>query len=303
MRVSCPFEETDSRGITRILTWPSFHVNISKVYSTENAYTNHLQSKKHKESEQKATDLAAKRSLQPPTSSSTIATPARPAEAVSLIVTDETTEAEMLSLIDKKIETAVHLTNLDCLFCPAKSATFDDNMTHMTKTHSFFIPDIEYLVDLAGLIRYLGEKVSVGNVCLYCSGKGKGMKSLEAVRKHMTDKGHCKIAYDTEDDIMEVVDFYDFSSSYPDAEGDEKMAEATEPDALLADPIIGKVELTEDEMELILPSGARIGHRSLARYYKQSLRPEEVSISHLFCIFYHSGLYSNFNIISRKIVS
>jgi len=55
----------------------------------------------------------------------------------------------------------------------------------MTKIHSFFIPEIEYLVDLRGLIKYLGEKISVGNVCLYCNGRGKGMKSLEAVRKHM----------------------------------------------------------------------------------------------------------------------
>lgn len=58
-------------------------------------------------------------------------------------------------------------------------------MTHMTTTHSLFIPDIEYLVDLRGLIRYLGEKITVGNVCLFCNGKGRGMRSIEAVRKHM----------------------------------------------------------------------------------------------------------------------
>ncbi|CAG8515711.1 2141_t:CDS:2, partial [Racocetra persica] len=33
--------------------------------------------------------------------------------------------------------------------------------------------------------------------------------------------------------------------------------------------------LDEDDIELILPSGARIGHRSMRRYYKQNLRPEE----------------------------
>lgn len=27
----------------------------------------------------------------------------------------------------------------------------------MTKVHSFFIPDVEYLSDLKGLIKYLGE--------------------------------------------------------------------------------------------------------------------------------------------------
>ena len=55
-------------------------------------------------------------------------------------------------------------------------------MQHMTKVHSFFIPEIEYLIDLGGLIKYLGEKISIGNACLYCK---REMKSLEAVRKHM----------------------------------------------------------------------------------------------------------------------
>jgi pre-60S factor REI1 len=35
------------------------------------------------------------------------------------------------------------------------------------------------------------------------------------------DKGHCKIAYETEEDIMEFVEFYDFTSSYPDADNDD----------------------------------------------------------------------------------
>ena len=33
------------------------------------------------------------------------------------------------------------------------------------------------------------------------------------------------------------------------------------------------MEIAEDESELILPSGHRIGHRSLKIYYKQSLKP------------------------------
>lgn len=45
----------------------------------------------------------------------------------------------------------------DCLFCPHHSSSLVKNVAHMTKTHSFFIPDIEYLSDLRGLIRYLGK--------------------------------------------------------------------------------------------------------------------------------------------------
>jgi len=59
------------------------------------------------------------------------------------------------------------------------------NMHHMTIAHSFFIPDIEFLVDVEGLIQYLGEKISIGNVCLSCNGRGKGFHTLEAVQKHM----------------------------------------------------------------------------------------------------------------------
>lgn len=44
----------------------------------------------------------------------------------------------------------------DCLFCPHHSRSLTKNVAHMTKAHSFFIPDIEYLVDLRGLIKYLG---------------------------------------------------------------------------------------------------------------------------------------------------
>lgn len=45
----------------------------------------------------------------------------------------------------------------DCLFCSHHSRSLMKNVAHMTKDHSFFIPDVEFLVDLRGLIRYLGE--------------------------------------------------------------------------------------------------------------------------------------------------
>lgn len=45
----------------------------------------------------------------------------------------------------------------DCLFCSHHSKSLMKNLSHMTKVHSFFIPDVEFLVDLKGLIGYLGE--------------------------------------------------------------------------------------------------------------------------------------------------
>ena len=37
--------------------------------------------------------------------------------------------------------------------------------------------------------------------------------------------------------------------------------------------ILGSIEVDEDTMELVLPSGARAGHRSLKHFYKQSMPP------------------------------
>ena len=48
----------------------------------------------------------------------------------------------------------------DCFFCLHHSATLEKNAIHMSNEHSFFIPDVEYLVDLAGLFEYIGAKVS-----------------------------------------------------------------------------------------------------------------------------------------------
>jgi pre-60S factor REI1 len=159
----------------------------------------------------------------------------------------------------------------------------------MASTHSFFIPDADYLTDVEGLIGYLGEKIAVGNVCIFCNGKGREFRTLDAVRKHMTDKSHCKVAYDTQDDRLEISDYYDFTSSYPDAhtrkenDPDEEW-EDSDDDGSQADEVVDEEEQDDshDELpgnqitygdsnyELVLPSGTRIGHRSMRRYYAQS---------------------------------
>lgn len=151
----------------------------------------------------------------------------------------------------------------DCLFCSHHSKSLMKNVAHMTKVHSFFIPDVEFLVDLKGLVRYLGEKIGAGNVCLWCNEKGRSFYSTEAVQSHMTDKSHCKLFADG-DAALEFADFYDFRSSYPD----KKEAE----DADMEDeelPDDKNLEYDDETLELTLPSGAKIGHRSLMRYYKQ----------------------------------
>ncbi|KAF8420220.1 C2H2 type zinc-finger-domain-containing protein [Tirmania nivea] len=99
----------------------------------------------------------------------------------------------------------------ECLFCNYTSPTLQLNVSHMSKAHGLFIPEQNYLVDLPGLVRYLGEKVAILHECLYC---GKMKSGLEGVRMHMRDVGHCKIAFETEEEQVEVGEFYDFRSTY-----------------------------------------------------------------------------------------
>ncbi|KAJ3480050.1 hypothetical protein NLI96_g8631 [Meripilus lineatus] len=227
----------------------------------------------------------------------------------SLTVDADATEADINRTIDEKIAAArTKLAPTSCLFCPESSRSFEDNLTHMSLVHSFFIPDAEYLVDVMGLITYLGEKIAVGNVCIFCA---KEFSTMEAVRKHMADKRHCKIAYEMEDDRLEVSDYYDFTASYPDAsdrkkkskskkakvedggdgvsesipeeeeeewedvededqdgEADEIVDEESEgPDTSDSDDIDEDPQVTygDTKFELILPSGAKVGHRTLYR--------------------------------------
>ncbi|XP_037132822.1 zinc finger protein 622 [Syngnathus acus] len=158
----------------------------------------------------------------------------------------------------------------DCLFCSHHSKSLLRNVAHMTQVHSFFIPDLQYLVNLKGLVRYLGEKVGAGNVCLWCNEKGRSFYSTEAVQHHMTDKSHCKLFTDG-DAALEFADFYDFRNSYPD--GTDQMDDELPDDK--------NIQYDDETMELMLPSGARIGHRSLMRYYKQRFGTERVlALSH-----------------------
>ena len=111
-----------------------------------------------------------------------------------------------------------------CLFCNYDSPNLKLSILHMTKFHGLFIPEQPYLTDLEGLIKYLQEKIRINHECLLCH-KLKG--SMIGVQTHMRDKGHCMIAFDTEEEMLEIGQFYDFRSTYSDHEGDE---EASEPD-------------------------------------------------------------------------
>jgi len=45
-----------------------------------------------------------------------------------------------------------------CLFCNKSHPNLDDNLTHMSLKHGFFIVDAEYCTDIEGLVTYFGEE-------------------------------------------------------------------------------------------------------------------------------------------------
>jgi hypothetical protein len=53
-------------------------------------------------------------------------------------------------------------------------------------------------------------------ICLYCNDRRQPFQSLEAVRKHMEAKGHCKLRFGDggDDEDADLQNFYDYSSRF-----------------------------------------------------------------------------------------
>ncbi|KAI1816582.1 C2H2 type zinc-finger-domain-containing protein [Poronia punctata] len=241
------------------------------------------------------------------------------------------------------------LTLKNCLFCSYESPTIPLNVVHMERIHGMFVPEKEYLVDMDGLLTALQQRIQEYHECLYC---GKYKHSAAAAQTHMRDKGHCMIPFTTEEEQLMIGDFYDFRSTYSDAEESEDESADDKPHggaklgAKRASKAVGEdgKEIAEDEgwetdssasscasedlqaipvdhhirqyerlekhphhsshdprhhhqrdgwhshahkhraifyddTELHLPSGRAVGHRSMAKYYRQNLHnyptPEE----------------------------
>lgn len=96
-----------------------------------------------------------------------------------------------------------------CLFCDRENTNIKNNIDHMNLIHGFFIPENKYLIDLEGMMDYLGFKVGACATCLWCN---KQFSTVHGVRLHMINKNHCKVLYDQEKATEEFKEFYDYSS-------------------------------------------------------------------------------------------
>ncbi|KAH9818627.1 C2H2 type zinc-finger-domain-containing protein [Melampsora americana] len=276
----------------------------NKSFATLGAQSSHLISKKHK------TLLAnSKTQITHPTTNEI-----KPMETEPL--TNPTSsqakqnnsqdqDANIESLIAIRLNRAPRIAQTECLFCPRRRSfeTIEHNFDHMLKDHGFFIPETQFLTNRSGLFDAIAERISVWNVCLYCTAGFGGTLSgedqssdrqeelarlgLERVRKHMCDKNHCKMAWDNQEDRLEYSDYYDYRSTHSDSkkkgnDGEwEDMSSSSENgdqtemqiDSTSDDELPPAIHFGDSPFELVLPNGTRLGHRSLRQIYKQNLLP------------------------------
>lgn len=233
-----------------------------KCFSSVNAFEDHRRSGKHLERAAADSPMTV-RELQ----SATTTSAARPPPADAFLAED-TTEEQIGQIVRARLAAGHRLSPEECIFCPQRLPTFEANVEHMTKQHGLYIPDLDFVEDLAGLLGYLADKVAVAFCCLYCPCTTSPFASLESVRRHMFDKGHLKIRFDDEG-MQELADFYNYEEVVSD-DGDEDYedvsdgGEEEEYDGLVVSP---------DGSQLALPSGKLIGNRAYRIYYRQNLRP------------------------------
>lgn len=225
----------------------------SKKFSSAKAYENHVASRKHKQRVESA--AAAAKDPQPRSESPEWLSVDGDSDAGS----DEDDEGQQSPLGQE-----------ECLFCPNVAASLESNCAHMLREHGFVLPDADLLTDLEGLITLLDYKVGVGYECLWCHG-AKRFDSLRAVRCHMLDKGHCRYNLAGEH-AFDLADFYDYSSlGISDAAGGNAGSGSDSDDE-------DEAPTDLEAFELVLPSGAVVGHRSLMRYYRQSPAPSRAVV-------------------------
>ena len=167
-----------------------------KHFSTTKSYENHIKSNKHKERlKNEICDNNIKKEIvrqQPKVSkdnkmnfvntagdnndNDSIESDIETDSEIEELSSDEWNEEDFDNPINKNI----------CLFCKNQSESLVANIKHMSETHSFFLPDLEYCVDLKGLLLHLGAKVFYEHICLWCN--GKIFNSVQAVQKHMVMK-------------------------------------------------------------------------------------------------------------------
>ena len=158
---------------------------------------------------------------------------------------------------------------LNCLFCNSKFSVVTESIDHMHKSHGLFIPFSNHIISFDALLIYLGEKVGIGHVCVYCNQR---FSSTLAVQAHMKEKSHCKMRLDNDEDEEEYSDYFEFPESINNEENGENNSNNR------------RLTGVTDNGELLLSDGSTIGHRQYNHIYTQRIhtpatQPESVAIA------------------------
>lgn len=261
----------------------------NKAFYSENSYQNHVNSSKHKQREARLRKDGDSASVQ--SSAFSFGEPVTKSGENDVSKVTETLKTATIDEQDENVDVdqedsdMVEFSPSHCLFCKTDSTDVHNNVDHMRKDHGMFIPEQKYLADIDGLIHYLYRKITENFECLFCHTM---RNTAQAIQTHMRDKSHCMIAYETEDEQVEIGQYYDFRSTYSDNEDDsspesgeinangdgEDAGWETDSSSLDGDELDTYRNTSaafEDDYELHLPSGKSVGHRSLAKYYRQNM--------------------------------
>ncbi|CCD27114.1 Reh1p NDAI_0J02220 [Naumovozyma dairenensis CBS 421] len=201
---------------------------------------------------------------------------------------DATSEDELSEL--RSVEGFRRPKPTECIYCGIDSKEIERNVKHMFHKHGLYIPERSYLINLKSLLEFLIDTIVIDKRCLCCNFEGT---SLSSIRDHMGAKRHCRMPYETREERELFAPYYDFSSLDESSEnltGKKESrkqihfdATASEPeDDSVVEPAVNDinsnyttVSVDESGLELTLPTGARLGHRSGQRYYRQNLPTTE----------------------------
>ncbi|KAJ4350578.1 pre-60S factor rei1 [Ascochyta clinopodiicola] len=217
-----------------------------KTYYSENAYANHVNSSKHRTNVMKASRTGQNDdavSVNGSVMSSAFSLGESMADSEATVgekdvadvaeglktssledaePTEASTEDDRSSVATSKVITDPLQ---DCLFCNYKSPTMPLNLHHMGRFHGMFVPEKEFLANPEGLLNYLHGKIHEQHACLKCH---KVVHTASGIQTHMRDRGHCMIAFESDEELVEVGEFYDFSSTYDDQAAFDEMQDDAE---------------------------------------------------------------------------
>lgn len=256
---------------------PKFCSACSKKFSSEKALDNHVRSRRHLDRVRAlaAEGLDVEISTVGGTDSEDMAIEDGRVEdavlggSVDAVDDDEAVEKELA----RRLAESREMDSTECVFDGSCHESLEENLAYMARNFGFFVPYVEHLKDAEGLLKYLGQKVGIGYACVQCD---RGFGDVKAAQTHMKDKSHCKMTGEEEDWMEEYGEFYDFGED--EEEGEEDGWEEVDGEEAALVDMSGEVEaergVEEDSLgeEVGLAvNGKVLGHRSLRRYYNQSV--------------------------------